>query len=169
MKRIVFRAAPAAAVMLFFILFSGFMNRGKIALEGAWQVAEIRTVQKDGSVTTAIPKESQVLFAGHFYSFCWTTHQSTTHSWQMNDSTKLSRFNQSLINAGTYELKGDLLTMHADYAQNPMFVNGTATYRCAMSGDTLVLTGISVNAADQTPNPVYANGAFIVTKMVRKR
>lgn len=162
-------ASTILSVMFLFILCSGFMDSAKLQLEGAWQVTEVRAFQKDGSFTITVPKESQVLFAGHFYSFCWTSHRSTTQSWQMNDSTKLSRFNQSLVNAGTFELKGDQLAMHADYAQNPMFVGGTARYRCSMAGDTLVLTGLSVNAVNEVPNPVYANGGYIVTKMVRAR
>jgi hypothetical protein len=155
-------------IILTAITISAFAAR-KVPIQGAWQVVEIQTVKADGSYTVSSPTESLVYFGRGYYSFCWTSHNNPSRSWQMADSTKLNRFNQSIINTGTYKLEGDLLTTSALFAQNPMFVGGQATFHCNMHGDTLVLTGISVNSSENIKNPVYAAGSHIVNKLVRRR
>lgn len=129
---------------------------------------KVQTVKPDGTVTTTLPKEGQAIFSNKHYSFCWTSHSSSTRSWQMSDAEKLDRFNQSIINTGTFELKDSILTTNATFGLNPMFSNGVAKFTCSFVGDTLILRGLSVYSSDNVAHPVYANGSYIVSTLVRK-
>lgn len=149
------------------ILLFSFHQRPKIKLDGAWSIVEVQTVKKDGSSTSTFPIESQVIFSGSYYSFCWTSHSTTLRSWQMSDSMKLLRLNQSIINSGTFELKESVLTTKAAFAMNPMFVNGSATFDCSYRGDTLILTGTNLTSSENIQNPLYAGGSHIINKLIR--
>ena len=140
-----------------------------ISVEGAWRVVEVQTFRPNGQVTSIVPSESVVLFASGHYSFCWTSHQSLSQGWQISDTERVVRFNSTLINAGTYEFADSHLVTHAQFALQPKFVGGSATFRVIMSGDTLVLSGTNVLAADNTQHPTYAAGAHIVSKLVPAR
>jgi hypothetical protein len=151
------------------ILVSSFAPKKKLSIDGVWTFVEVKTVKPDGSSTSVLPKEGQAIFMDKHYSFCWTSHVSTNRSWQMADSTKLNRFNQSIINTGTFEFKDSILTTKANFGMNPMFSNGVAKFKCSFVGDTLILRGLSVFSSDNVAHPVYANGSFIVSKLVRIR
>ncbi|MCU0340508.1 MAG: lipocalin-like domain-containing protein [Spirosomaceae bacterium] len=153
-------------VGLAIITISSFTSKKKLSVDGAWTFVKVQTIRPDGSISTTIPKEGQAIFQKNHYSFCWTSHNSTSHSWQLTDAEKLDRFNQSIINTGTYELKDSVLTTKASFAMSPMFSNGIAKFKCSFSGDTLVLRGLSVFSADNIAHPVYANGSYIVSKLL---
>jgi hypothetical protein len=86
------------------------------------------------------------------------------------DSVKLNRFNQSIVNTGTFTLKDSILTTNATFALTPMFSNGgVAKFKCSFSGDTLVLKGLSVVSSENISHPAYANGLYFVTKLLRKK
>lgn len=144
-----------------------FSKKNKIIIDGSWSIVEVQTVKSDGTLTTIFPRESKAIFSHNNYSFCWTSHNSTIRSWQIVDSVKLNRFNQSIINTGTFKLKDSILTTKATFAINPMFVNGQAKFKCSFNGDTLVLRGVSVFSSDHIPHPVYKNGSFIVSKLLK--
>jgi hypothetical protein len=150
-------------------LISSFSPKKKLSIDGVWTFVEVKTVKPDGSSTSVTPKEGQAIFMGKHYSFCWTSHISTNRSWQMADSVKLSRFNQSIINTGTFEFKDLILSTKATFAMNPMFTSGLAKFKCSFVGDTLILRGLSVFSSDNIAHPVYANGSYIVSKLVRIR
>jgi hypothetical protein len=150
-------------------LISSFSPKKKLSIDGVWTFVEVKTVKPDGSSTSVLPKEGQAIFMGKHYSFCWTSHISNNRSWQMADSIKLSRFNQSIINTGTFEFKDSILSTKATFAMNPMFTNGLAKFKCSFVGDTLILRGLSVFSSDNIAHPVYANGSYIVSKLVRIR
>jgi hypothetical protein len=153
-------------VVLTIITVSSFAPKKKLSVEGAWTFVKVQTIRPDGTSATTIPKEGQAIFQKNHYSFCWTSHHSTSHIWQLTDAEKLDRFNQSIINTGTYELKDSVLTTKATFAMSPMFTNGIAKFKCSFSGDTLVLRGLSVYSADNVAHPVYANGSYIVSKLL---
>ena len=157
------------SAILLFSLHGSPMQRSatNTSLDGAWNVVEVQTIRADGQVTSVKPRESLVLFAHGHYSFCWTSRESSVHTWQIADSERVARFNQTLINAGTYTVSDSLLITHAQFALTPKFTNGTATFRCTLSGDSLTLTGLSVVSADGVLHPIYAGGAHIVNKLVK--
>jgi hypothetical protein len=149
------------------LLITSFITKKKESITGVWKVCEVQTVKANGAYTSVFPIESQAMFFGTHYSFCWQGNTTNTRNWQLSDSTKLLRFNQSIINAGTFTYKNNILTTKASFAMNPMFVNGEAKFKCSFKGDTLILTGISVFSEDNIANPAYANGLHFVSKLVR--
>lgn len=151
-------------MLLFFCI--GFTRKKKIEINGVWKVVEVQTIKNDNTKVSVFPTESLVIFAQNHYSFCWTSYTTPLHSWSLPDSVKVSRFNQSIINTGTFELKDSTLVTRAIFAMHPMFVNGEARFKCSFVGDTLILTGTSVFSSENIPNPVYANGAYFVSKLV---
>ena len=138
-------------------------------IEGIWKVVAVTTIKSDGQRSTILPTESQVIFADGHYSFCWTSHRTPHREWIVPDSMKVSRYNQTIVNAGAYKLEDSVLISSATFALNPMFVDGVARFRISFAGDSLVLSGIEVFSKDKIPHPVYANGSRIVTKLVRLR
>jgi hypothetical protein len=149
---------------------SSFTSKNKLSIDGAWSFVEVKTVKPDGKSTSTFPKEGVAIFANNYYSFCWTSHVSTLRSWQVADSVKLNRFNQSIINTGTFTLKDSILTTKAELAMTSMFSNGgVAKFKCSFSGDTLVLRGLSVVSSENIAHPAYANGLYFVTKLVKKK
>jgi hypothetical protein len=162
-----YKMEPSFGLMILFIFsvsifIMSFTNEKKISVDGIWKIAEVQTVKTDGTITSVFPKESQVIFLK-----TWTSHQAESKSWQMTDSEKVNRFNQSIVNTGTYKTDKSILTTKANFAMNPMFTNGTATFNCSLLKDTLILTGTSVNSVDGVKHPAYANGQYFVNKLVK--
>lgn len=104
----------------------GFTPKSSLSIDGVWSIVEVRTVKPNGTFNTTIPKESQAIFSKNYYSFCWTSHAFDARSWQLSDSIKVLRFNQSIINTGTFELQDSTLSTKATFAMHPMFTNGLA-------------------------------------------
>ncbi len=140
-----------------------------LSIDGAWKIVEVQTIKPNGIHTSVFPTESEAIFAENYYSFCWTSHTSGARNWQMPDSVKLARVNQSIVNTGTYQLKDSILITKASFAMNPMFVNGLAKFKCSFNGDTLILKGLSVFSSDTISHPIYASGSHIVSKLVKIR
>lgn len=149
------------------ICLFAFQQAARLKIDGAWKIVEVQVVKKDGTVTTTLPTESLAFFNKGYYTFCWTSQQGTPRVWQQNDSVKLARVNQSIVNAGSYTLDGETLQTKALFALSPMFVNGSATFTCSYKNDTLILSGTSVLSSDNILNPVYVVGSHIVNKLVR--
>lgn len=147
--------------------FSKINSHKTFTIDGVWRVIEVQTVKPNGSTTSVFPEESQAIFAHNYYSFCWTSHSTSFRNWQLPDSIKISRFNQSIVNAGTFEIKGSSLITKAQFAMHPMFTNGQARFNCSFSGDTLILRGTSVSSPENISNPVYASGSYFVSKLIK--
>lgn len=154
-------------VFVLILFFTGFISHGKLNINSVWKIVEVQTVRNGSTVASIHPIESQAFFFRNNYSFCWTTHSTPLRSWNLPDSVKLSRLNQSIVNAGSFELKDSILITKAVFAMHPMFVNGEARFKCSFAGDTLILTGTSVMSSENLPNPVYANGSHFVTKLIK--
>lgn len=161
-------------VFLIVIAFSAiaiamsFTTKNKHSIVGAWRIVEVKTVKTDGTYSSVSPKESEAIFMGSYYSLCWTSHDFKLRSWQVADSVKLSRFNQSIVNTGTFTLKDSILTTKAAFAMSPMFSNGgVAKFKCSFQGDTLVLKGLSVVSSENISHPAYASGTHFVSKLVK--
>jgi hypothetical protein len=151
-------------------ILSSFTSKKKLSIDGAWTFAEVKTVKPNGTTTSIFPKEGVAIFSGNNYSFCWTSHDFKLRGWQVADSVKLNRFNQSIINTGTFTLKDSILTTKATFAMTPMFSNGgVAKFKCYFSGDTLVLRGLSVVSSENISHPAYAGGLYFITKLLRKK
>jgi hypothetical protein len=159
--------ASISLVLVGGFVLSSFSTKKKFSINGAWSIVEVETVKPDGTKSTTFPKASMALFADKHYSFCWTSHSSTIRSWELADSVKVNRFNQSIVNTGTFTLKDSILTTKANFAMSIMFTNGIAKFKCSFSGDTLILNGLSVFSSENIAHPAYANGLHFVSKLVR--
>lgn len=154
----------------FITIISSFTSKNKLSIEGAWSFVEVKTVKPDGTTISTFPKEGLAIFSGSDYSFCWTNHDFKLRSWALADSVKLNRFNQSIINTGTFTLKDSILTTKAIFAMTPMFSDGgVAKFKCSFSGDTLILKGLSVVSSENIAHPAYANGLYFVSKLLRNK
>ena len=91
------------------LLFLNFYYQKSPKIDGVWSIVEVKTVKPDGSSSRVFPKESQAIFAKKHYSFLWTTQVNKSRNWAMSDSLKLDRFNQSIVNSGTFEIKDSVL------------------------------------------------------------
>lgn len=150
------------------LLFStGFIRHSKVKITGVWKIVEVQTIKNGKTVASVYPTESQAIFVQNKYSFCWTSHHAQLRSWVLPDTVKLSRFNQSIVNTGSFELKDSTLITRAVFAMHPMFSNGEAIFKWNFAGDTLILTGTSVMSSENIPNPVYANGSHFVSKLIK--
>jgi hypothetical protein len=149
-------------------ILSSFTSKNKLSIDGAWSFVEVKTVKPDGTTTSTFPKEGVAIFSDNNYSFCWTSHDFKSRSWALADSVKLNRFNQSIINTGTFTLKDSILTTNAAFAMTPMFSNGgVAKFKCFFSGDTLILRGLSVVSSENIAHPAYAGGSYFVSKLLK--
>jgi hypothetical protein len=155
--------------ILFTTIVMSFASKNKLSIAGAWKIVEVQTVKSNGTYTSIFPSESEGIFSGNYYSFCWTSHTSSVRNWQLPDSVKLARVNQSIVNTGTYQFNDSILATKASFAMNPMFVGGLAKFKCSFKGDTLILTGLSVFSSNAISHPIYANGLHIVNKLVKMR
>jgi hypothetical protein len=149
-------------------ILTSFTSKRKFSIEGAWSIVEVLTVKPDGTKSSTFPTEGLAIFADKHYSFCWINHSATLRSWQLPDSVKLTRFNQSIINTGTFELRDSILTTKANMAMSIMFTNGVAKFQCSIVGDTLVLRGLSVFSSENIAHPAYASGSYFVSKLVKR-
>jgi hypothetical protein len=165
-SKVLIRTSIILGLVLTTVLFS-FTSKKKLPIEGAWSVVEVLTVRPDGIRSSVFPTEGLAIFADKHYSFCWINHSSTLRSWQLPDSVKLTRFNQSIINTGTFEFKDSILTTKANMAMSIMFTKGVANFKCSFIGDTLVLRGLSVFSSENIAHPAYANGSHFVSKLVK--
>jgi hypothetical protein len=157
------------SAILFTTIVMSFTSKNRLSITGVWKIVEVQTVRSNGTSTSVFPNESEAIFSGNYYSFCWTSHTSGIRNWQMTDSVKLARINQSIVNTGTYQVKDSVLTTKASFAMNPMFVGGLAKFKCSFKGDTLILTGLSVFSSDTISHPIYANGLHVVNKLIKMR
>jgi hypothetical protein len=160
-------------VLLVVIVFTAvvvamsFTTKNKHSIAGAWRIVEVKTVKSDGTYSSVFPKESEAIFTGSYYSLCWTSHDFKLRSWQVADSVKLSRFNKSIVNTGTFTLKDSILTTKTAFAMSPMFsTGGVAKFKCSFRSDTLVLKGLSVVSSEDISHPAYTSGFHFVSKLV---
>ena len=167
-KSIVFASTIIAIITTTLLL--GLTPDKKLSIDGAWSFIEVKTIKPDGSSTSTFPKQGLAIFSSNDYSFCWTSHDFKSRSWALADSVKLSRFNQSIVNTGTFTLKDSILTTKAIFAMTPMFSDGgVAKFKCSFSGDTLILRGLSVVSSENIAHPAYANGLHFVSKLLRNK
>ena len=159
----------AIIAMFFTTILLGFASNNKLSIDGAWYFVEVQVVKSNGTYTSTYPKESLAIFFDNYYSFCWTSHVSTNHNWQLADSVKVNRFNQSIINTGIFELKDSILTTKATFALSPKFTNGLAKFKCHFVGDTLILKGLSVISSDHLLHPTYIGGSYVINKLLKAR
>jgi len=141
---IAFCALSTLFVSLVAIGTPAVQDQKKSQLEGVWKVAEVLPA---GSATpNTSPQPGLLIFTKGYYSgMSVTANQPRTAAPaakdpdNLTDAEKIARYEQwapFIANAGTYELKGSALTMHAMVAKNPdvMSSDSTLTWEIKMEG-----------------------------------
>jgi len=115
-------------------------DQKKSQVEGVWKVTEVvppasSANEKPTSITS--PQPGLLIFTkGYYSSLAVTGNQPRTAAADakdpnnLTDAEKIARYEQwapFIANAGTYELKGSTLTMHAMVAKNPDVMSPAAS------------------------------------------
>jgi hypothetical protein len=116
-------------------------------LEGAWQVAEVRVTGPDArTIAIPEPRPNLIVFTGRHYSRV-EIHADGPRP-VLADVRRASAdelraaWGPFVGEAGTYEVTGDILTMHPIVARNPevMAPGGALTYSFKLDGRTFWAT-----------------------------
>ena len=68
-----------------------------------------------------------------------------------------------LVNAGRFDLDGELLTIYPEFALVPEFVDGIGEFEYSLDGETLQLIWRKIESADGIPDPNTDAGVRYVT------
>jgi Lipocalin-like domain len=119
---------------------AGSQDQKKTQLEGVWKVAEVvvpasNPAEKGTTITT--PQPGLLIFTKGYYSGMAVTldHPRADvappkEAGKLTDAEKIARYeqwNSFIANAGTYEVKGSTLTMHAMVAKSQARMTSAAT------------------------------------------
>ena len=119
---------------------AGGQDQKKTQLEGVWRVAEVvappsNPAEKGTTITN--PQPGLLIFTRGYYSGMAVTAEQPRAAFalakdprNLTDAEKIARYeqwNSFLANAGTYEVKGSALTMHAMVAKNQERMTSAAT------------------------------------------
>lgn len=119
---------------------SAVQDQKKTQLEGVWKVAEVvlpasNANEKGTSITS--PQPGLLIFTKGYYSSIAVTGDQPRaavappkEAGKLTDAEKIARYEQwraFIANAGTYEVKGSTLTLHAMVAKNQERMTSAAT------------------------------------------
>lgn len=131
------------------VVVGNVQDQKKTQLEGVWKVSEVlppasSATEKPAPITS--PQPGLLIFTKGYYSgMAVTANQPRTAAAaakdpnNLTDAEKIARYEQwgpFIANAGTYEVKGSTLTLHATVAKNPdaMTTNATITWEFKLEG-----------------------------------
>ena len=119
---------------------AGGQDQKKNQLEGVWKVTEVvvptsNPAEKGTTITS--PQPGLLIFTRGYYSGMAVTSDKPRAAFapakdphNLTDAEKIARYeqwNSFIANAGTYEVKGSTLTMHAMVAKNEERMTSAAT------------------------------------------
>jgi hypothetical protein len=140
-------------------------------LDGAWRRTFSETIGPDGTRYPGSIHESFLLISDGFYSMNWAfgPEPSDYYSerFRPTDDEKLARYGVLLVNAGRFELDGNVLTIHPTFAVVPEFIGGLGEFEYSLDGDTLHLVWRRIVSADGVPDPNTAAGVRYVSRWER--
>jgi hypothetical protein len=147
---------PVAVSMLLVSLVAlgnaGGQDQKKTQLEGVWKVTEVLVPPSnpaEKATTVTSPQPGLLIFTRGYYSGMAVTADQPRAGFapakdprNLTDAEKIARYEQwnpFLANAGTYEVKGTTLTMHAMVAKNQerMTSAATATFEIKLEGSNI--------------------------------
>jgi Lipocalin-like domain len=144
--------AALCAVSTFFVSLVAIgtpavQDQKKSQLEGVWKVAEVmppasNANEKATPITN--PQPGLIIFTKGYYSgMAVTANQPRTAAAaakdpsNLTDAEKIAQYEQwrpFIANAGTYEVKGSTLTLHAMVAKDPDAMNNAITWEFKLEG-----------------------------------
>lgn len=152
-----------ALSLLIAVLSVSAFAQSKSGIEGVWKITEVRGTGADGKVETEkATQPSMYLFTKTHYSIIYVNSDKPRMA--MEDYSKATKeellatfVNQFVANAGTYDVKGDKLTVHPMVAKSPGYMKeGTwATSKMTMNGKMLTLVSESSNTGPVKNPTIY--------------
>lgn len=134
------------------------VSQTKSSIVGVWRITEVTTAGPNGSINES-PQPGLLIFMRKHYSQTIVTSKEPRT--RIEDASKSTVAEMTAVyvdgfvgNAGTYELKGDKITIRPIVAKSPTFMDGTGyiTYRVTVTGKSLTLTEESASFGPLT-NP----------------
>ncbi len=136
------------------------------SIVGVWKVVEIALdyglpLNTDPLPNQIIPNTdplpSQIIFTNRHYSIVWMPGNKAMEAfsirWQPSAEEKLRRFDEVVVNTGTYEIEGGVIKVHPVIARVPEFMGGYMRYAYEWSEDHLILTLIDEYTFDGVQAP----------------
>ena len=120
-------------------------DQKKSALEGVWKLAEVQPPAGSANATPITsPQPGLLIFTKGYYSGMSVRSNQPRPAaappkdpGNLTDAEKIARYEQwapFIANAGTYELKGSTLTMHAMVAKSPDVMNTDIAWEVKSEG-----------------------------------
>lgn len=141
------------------------------ALDGAWRMVSAETIVPDGTRLPGSSHESLLLISDGYYSLNWAYGADASEYYvarfNPTDAEKLDRYGRLLVNAGSFELSADLLTIHPVFALVPEYVGGLGEFEYSLDAGILELIWRTIESADGIPDPNTALGVRYVSRWER--
>ena len=145
------------------LMLGGIANSQRLA--GVWRLDEVKTTGTSGQ-TTKFTQPNMYLFTKGHYSIIRVEGdkpRSTDDATKMTSDQLVDVYVRSFVaNAGTYEMKGDTLTMKVMIAKSPTFMQPGhwISYSVKLTGDKLTLTSIATEEG-----PTKEPSTFTLTRV----
>jgi hypothetical protein len=140
-------------------------------LDGAWQRTFSETIGPDGSRYPGPTHESFLLISDGFYSMNWAFGAEASDFYadrfSPTDDEKLARYEALLVNAGRFDLDGNVLTIHPTFALVPEFIGGLGEFEYSLDGGMLQLVWRRIVSADGVSDPNTDAGVRYVSRWQR--
>ena len=124
-------------------------------LQGVWSQAAVDP--GDGSPAIDPSQPGLYIFAEGYYSAVFATGTEprvlAEIAFQPTPEEMVAQHQSIIVNTGTYEISGSVLTTRPIIAKSPGFVGGESTAEFQVDGDTLTLTNRTIVAADGASPP----------------
>jgi hypothetical protein len=133
---------------------------------GVWRIKEIMRQGSKGKITDK-PFPNIFIFTPHHYCMAWVlgpdAGQPFAKRWSPTDEEKINRFDSMVINAGTYEVNGSVLTAHPVVARIPDFMGGKLICEYHVERNTMRLNFFDEYSFDGVQAPWVASGGLVLT------
>ncbi|GEM_PF-1541006 len=140
-------------------------------LDGTWRRIFSETIGPDGTRYPGRTHESFLLISDGFYSMNWAFGPEASDYYadrfRPTDAEKLARYEVLLVNAGRFDLDGNVLTIHPMFAVVPEFIGGLGEFEYSLDGGTLLLVWRRIVSADGVPDPNTEAGVRYVSRWER--
>ncbi|UCF71158.1 MAG: lipocalin-like domain-containing protein [candidate division WOR-3 bacterium] len=133
---------------------------------GVWRIIKIARQGSNRKITDK-PFPNIFMFTPLHYCMAWVLNPNAekpfAQRWNPTDEEKINRFDSMVINSGTYEIDGSVLTAHPIVARIPDFVGGKLICEYALEGNTMHLKFIDEYSFDGVQAPWVASDGLVLT------
>ncbi len=144
-----------SSISILIMLFCWTSSHAQRSIEGVWQVSRIDREYSLDSIASPLP--SQIIFTKSHYSIVWMPGSKAMRAfdkrWEPTEEEKLRRYEEIVVNTGSYTIDGDQLKIEPVVSRVPEFMGGFIIYEYRWSADKLVLTFIDEETFDGVTAP----------------